>query len=154
MTLRVSNGFKVLILGPNSFVDIFQGGRILLYSGVQPNSADDAPTGTLIAEVTLNGQPWGGMTGLSFVATGSYVGKDPGQHWKTHVLNAGTVGWFRLAGPDEVDPDDLSFTYPRIDGSVGETGAAQLLMKETTLALLDEIELKQFLYTIPPLTGA
>lgn len=52
MTLRLSTGARNLLLNGGSFKEAFTGGKLKIYSGAQPASADAAPTGTLLATIT------------------------------------------------------------------------------------------------------
>lgn len=52
MTLRLSSGVRNHLLNGGSMKQAFSGGRLKIYSGAQPSSADAAPTGTLLATVT------------------------------------------------------------------------------------------------------
>lgn len=52
MTLRLSSGARNFLLQHGSLKKAFQGGKILIYSGAQPSSADAAPTGTLLCTIT------------------------------------------------------------------------------------------------------
>jgi hypothetical protein len=146
VTLQVSTKFKELILGPTSFADIFAYGKIRVYSGVQPASADLAPTGTLLAEVTEDGA--GG--GLIFTQFGPYVVKSLSQDWRMLVSVSGLAGWFRLVGA-AADTGEPTYFLPRIDGSIGESGA-DFTVAESTLTAGQSIAVQQFSYTIPPIT--
>lgn len=55
MTLRVSTALRNHVLSGGSVKDALQGGKILIFSGAQPTSADAAPTGTLLATITASG---------------------------------------------------------------------------------------------------
>lgn len=55
MTLRVSTGARTFMAGIGSFKDAFQDGRIEIYSGAQPLTADAAVTGTLLCTITGGG---------------------------------------------------------------------------------------------------
>lgn len=52
MTLRYSTGVRNFMAEDGSFRDAFQNGRIEIYSGAQPASADAAVTGTLLCTIT------------------------------------------------------------------------------------------------------
>lgn len=52
MTLRLSTGLANFALGAGSYKDALQGGKIMVYSGTQPATADAAPTGTLLVTIT------------------------------------------------------------------------------------------------------
>lgn len=157
MSLMVSTKFKELILGPAAFASIFNNGRILVFSGPPPASADYPVQGVLLAQVTRDGLPWSpdgaGGAGLGFLQSGALVGKDPAQTWRLTASAAGVAGWFRLVGAS-ADNGELSFNAPRIDGVVSNGGTAQLMLGNTTLTIGQTIDIPQFLYTIPPVPGA
>lgn len=52
MTLKYSTGARNFMAGYGSFKDAFQNGKIEIYSGSQPASADAAVTGTLLCTIT------------------------------------------------------------------------------------------------------
>lgn len=52
MTLRLSAGARNHICGKGSLKNAFQGGKLKIYSGSQPATADAAPTGTLLCTIT------------------------------------------------------------------------------------------------------
>lgn len=54
MTLRYSTGFRNHLAGGGSFKNAFQNGRIEIYTGSQPATADAAVTGTLLCTITNN----------------------------------------------------------------------------------------------------
>lgn len=90
------------------FPAAFNGGRIDVYTGPQPESSHHAPSGTRIATVTASG-------GLQFVFAGFYAIKDPAQLWTLQGVGTGVAGWFRLAA-DPNDPGYVSADYTRLDG--------------------------------------
>lgn len=153
MGLQVSTKFKEMILGSSSFADIFDQGVLVVYSGAQPASANAAATGTELLRITNDGSPWttgGSDGGLIFEQFGPWISKSDSQTWKGTVVANGTPGWFRLFGRL---PDDNLLTYsaPRLDGSVGTTNASNLLIADSSLTIGQVIEINQFLYSIPPL---
>lgn len=52
MTLRLSDGFKTALAGGLGYYDLLRDSVFQIYSGTQPASANDAPTGTLLATIT------------------------------------------------------------------------------------------------------
>lgn len=54
MPLRYSTGFRNHLAGGGSLKSAFQGGRIEIYTGTQPATADAAATGTRLCVVTEN----------------------------------------------------------------------------------------------------
>lgn len=89
-------------------------GKIRIYTGSQPASANDAATGTLLAEVTLQDPAFGAAS--SGVATLS----DPAA---VTAGATGTAGWFRM-----LDSDNNTV----LDGSVTATGGGGDLELATT----------------------
>jgi hypothetical protein len=52
MGFRNSTGLRTHLMRGGSFQQAFQNGALLIYSGTQPASADDAPSGTLLCTIT------------------------------------------------------------------------------------------------------
>lgn len=52
MTLRLSSGLRNHLLNGGSMKQAFSGGKLKIYSGSQPATADAAPTGTLLCTIT------------------------------------------------------------------------------------------------------
>lgn len=153
MTARVSSKFKELILGPNSFESIFNGGRIVVYSGAQPASADYAASGTALATITTAGDAWapnGSAGGLVFTRDGVIVSCATSPGWRMVVSVAGTAGWFRLYGKAE-DAGFTSSSAPRVDGAIGTGGLVELVLESTALTAGQNSAVSSFIFTIPPL---
>jgi hypothetical protein len=120
--IRMSTGLKTSMLGDHGFAAMLQYGGIELYTGLQPLSADDPPTGQWIATVTNQGvafTPGKFDTGLKIDASGFGVLRDTGD-WIVRGRGTGTVGWWRWRWAGE-DPRTLSPFYPRLDGAAGES---------------------------------
>lgn len=74
MTLRLSTALRSIVLDGGSVKDALQGGKLLIYSGAQPATADAAPTGTLLATITTSSgahTPEVQATGTVTLATGA-----------------------------------------------------------------------------------
>lgn len=99
-----------------SLGEIFRGGNIKIYSGTQPTSPNDAPTGTLLVTIDNGG------TGFTFndAASGS-VAKASAETWSGTCGATGTAGWARMVTP--TDTGASSTADPRIDMAVGTSGA-------------------------------
>lgn len=54
MTLRLSTALRNYMLGGGSLRECLQGGKMKIYSGSQPATAEAAPTGTLLVTITDN----------------------------------------------------------------------------------------------------
>lgn len=122
MTIKLSTGLRNKLAGPTGFGATFEKGVLYIYSGPQPLSADNAVTGTLLAIVTKDGQPFvagAPDNGLSFDApVAGVVSKAAADNWKCVALADGTAGWFRLMG-NASDALGQSTTLPRMDGHCG-----------------------------------
>lgn len=154
MTVQVSTKFKELILDGNSFKSIFDQGRVLVYTGAQPVSADHPVQGTLLGQITLDGQPWvanGSDGGLVWERYGAWMGKPEAATWRLEVTTGGTAGWFRIVGP-AVDNGGLSYSSPRIDGAVGNSGSDFYIVTPTLVANQSHV-VQQFNFTFPPVVG-
>lgn len=121
MTVRLSTGLRNKMLDGGSgggFKGALQLGKINIYSGPQPVTADAGATGTLLGTVTVDGDG----TGLSFdAATNGTISKSSVENWKFSGLAAGTAGYFRLYAAVG-NPATFSETDARIDGSIASSG--------------------------------
>jgi hypothetical protein len=69
-------------------------GFLIIYSGSQPASANDAATGTRLATIAVDD----GATGLTFdaIATAGTLPKAVAETWSGTAAATGTAGWFRF----------------------------------------------------------
>ncbi len=140
MTVRYSTGCLTNLLGEsgvdagaNGLKGIFKDGVIEIYSGAQPANADNAATGTMLAQVTLDAGAFTdgiATNGLEFGApVGKVLSKAVAENWKYLGLVAAgtgvTAGWFRLRG--NAADSGLSTVLPRIDGSIGTSASDMVL---------------------------
>ena len=121
MTVKLSTGLRAKMLtggttgGLKGALNL---GKINIYSGPQPLTADTGATGTLLGTVTVDA----GGTGLTFDdAVGGTIAKAAAEDWKCIGIAAGTAGWFRFY-PAGGDPSATSTTEARIDGSIANSG--------------------------------
>ena len=150
MTVKLSTGFRNALLNNQGFSEIFSAGVIAVYSGAQPATADDAPTGTLLGYITKDGAtfaPGSPTNGLTWGApAGGVIGKS-NDNWRLTGLAAGTAGWFRLLG-NATDAGAVSTTLPRIDGSIATSGG-ELNLSSLTVAVGSITTIDAFNYGIP-----
>jgi len=146
----------VAVAKGGSLKDILKDGVIHIYSGAQPSSPDDAITGTLLITISVGSGAWAHGTedyGLEFE-------NDPlsgemeknADVWSGVGLAAGVAGWFRFVG-NPTDNGAASTILPRIDGSVGVSGA-DLNMPNTTVAIGNTYTIDSFVLTLPEYYGA
>ena len=121
MTVRLSTGLRNKMLDGGTGGGIkgaLHLGKINIYTGPQPISADTGATGTLLGTVTNNGT----ATGLTFLpAANGTLSKTDDELWRFAGLAAGTAGWFRFF-PLGGDPSINSTSEARIDGSIASAG--------------------------------
>ena len=117
MTIRLSTGLRNKV-NDSGLVDAFDtNGRVNIYSGAQPASANDAASGTLLATLTLaadavTAASSGGA--ITFAAIAS----------DTSIDATGTAGWFRVYRTGDTAPGSAAnATDRRLDGNVSTSGA-------------------------------
>lgn len=115
----ISTGLANALLGSQSLKDALAGGKICIYSGSAPTSADAAATGTLLCAVTLGSSPSSGIT-LDDASDGT-IAKPAADTWSGVNLAAGQASYFRWT--TLADDGSLSATVPRIQGLVSTSGA-------------------------------
>jgi len=157
MTVRLSTGARTKMA--NAFgvasgqgsAGMFNAGVIYIYSGPQPLTADTAVSGTLLGIVTKDAGAFafGASTnGLVFDAPAAgVISKAAADTWKFVGIAAGTAGWFRLMG-NATDALGTSTTLPRLDGSIGTSGA-DLNLSNIAIVVGAPTTIDTFSYTIP-----
>tara|TARA_R110002049_G_scaffold239404_9_gene412595 strand:+ start:1601 stop:2044 length:444 start_codon:yes stop_codon:yes gene_type:complete len=133
MTIRFSAGLRTAVLSDYGIGAMMNYGTIEVYSGEQPASASLAPSGTLLARITNDGDTFQpgttvGALQLEMSADGSLVKSGV---WRMKGVAAGTASWWRWKW-NSVDAGGDSFSIPRMDGAEGES--LQLAVKEITEA--------------------
>lgn len=132
MTIRLSTGAK------NTMMDALDvalaNGRLDIYSGSQPSTADLAETGTLLVSLTVSSgafTPGVGTNGLNFdSASDGIIVKAAAEVWSGVAVSTGTAGYFIFYSND-VDTG-ASTTSIRFMGSIATSGA-DLNMTSTTI---------------------
>ena len=112
--------------------------------------------GTLLLEVSVDAGAFvaGAFdNGLEFGdAAAGIIAKAAGETWQDAGLAAGTAGYFRLVA-NPTDNGALSTALPRIDGSVGTSGA-DLNMSSTSISVGSTYTIDTFQLTLPEYYGA
>jgi len=113
----------------SSLKEIFKNSKLIIYTGAQPTSPDEAPIGTKLVEITTNAS---GEFDLEFdEASNASIDKKPTDNWSGWAVATGTAGWFRLI--TNGDSEVYSENDCRIDGAVG-TANAELIMADTDIS--------------------
>lgn len=151
MALRLSTGLRDGMLNATGMKEAFTDGVLYIFSGPQPSSADAAATGTVLAIITESGgafTPGSPTNGLEFDAPVSgTVSKAAAETWVGDGVAADSAGWFRLMG-NATDNLGSSTTLPRIDGSVGTSGA-DLNLGNISIEVGVPVTIDVFSFTLP-----
>jgi len=111
--------------------DAMRNGVLRVYSGSQPTNADSAASGTLLAQFTVDGGTFVHGTATNGInwdnAASAVISKAAAETWKSTAVATGTAGWFRFCA-NPTDSGGASTTLPRVDGTVGTSGADMLLV--------------------------
>ncbi len=123
MAIKLSAGLQASVLSEFGLGAMMNYGVIEVYTGDQPLSASDAPTGLLLARVTTDGLDFtaGSLTGgLQVVYDAVAGGLVKVGTWRLRGVATGAPGWWRWKWNAE-DDDSFSVFLPRLDGVVGES---------------------------------
>ena len=137
-----------------SLKDVFKDGVLRIYSGAQPASPDNAVNGSLLVEISLDAGTFAADDyefGIEFeleaqVADGE-LEKESAETWQGVGAIAGTAAWFRLVG-NPADTGLASTTLPRVDGTVGASGA-DLNMSNTAISVGATYTVDTFKLSLP-----
>jgi hypothetical protein len=148
-----SESVTIVCLTGGSLKDVFKDGILKIYSGSQPTSPDDAYNGALLVSITISSGAFvsGVVTnGIEFGDPASAaIAKRSGDVWSGIVASTGIAAWFRFyANGVDAGGADTGFVYPRIDGTIGVSGA-QLNMSSTSLVAGTTITIDSFELSIP-----
>lgn len=136
ISLNVTARNTILDSGLNA---AFNGGRFRIYSGSKPATANLAPTGTLLADVTAAdffAAAASGSIALNAAMTDSSAD------------GTGTAGWFRFSAASDTDALDAAFA--RIDGTVTATGGGgDIELDSTSITAGQSVSVSSFSFTMP-----
>ena len=139
-----------------SLKDVFHDGVLKIYSGSQPTDADTATSGTLLVTISVSAGTFAHDAfdnGLEFgTAASGAISKSSSETWQGTAVASGTAGYFRFyANP--TDAGAASTTLPRIDGSIGTSGA-DLNLSSTSITSGQTYTIDTFTLTLPEYYGA
>ena len=132
MAIKTSTGLRVYLAVTGSIKGALDGGQLMFYEGIEPETADDAVDGSLLWTVTVNGAG----TGVTFEAAAVETAavKKTSETWQGATA-AGTPNYWRFIGSTEkgATPGELSTTYPRIQGTCGNSAGSDIYLTVPTL---------------------
>ncbi|UCV01141.1 hypothetical protein [Acidovorax radicis] len=119
MTYKTSSGLRNYMQVTGSARAALAGGKIRIFSGPEPVSADAAETGTLLCVIDKDGAG-AGFT-LDTTAVDGIVSKVVSDVLKGTIIATGIAGYYRYVGA--ADTGVVSTTEPRVQGRVSKSGA-------------------------------
>lgn len=141
-----------------SLKDIMKDGKLLIFTGSVPTSADSGQgTSTLLITITESAGAWvaGAFdNGLEFEndPTDGVIEKASGETWQGVAVATGIAGWFMFVA-NGTDALGSSTTLPRIIGSVGLSGS-DLVAASTSITSGRTYTIDEFSFTLPAYYGA
>jgi len=144
-------GTVVAVARGGSLRDILSFGYLKIFTGLQPNSANDVETGSLLVKITDDGGAHStgvGTNGLQFNddAANNKLSKLTTQTWKGTPGASNTAGWFRFYSRDGVE--GASAVAIRFDGACGLSGA-ELNLATLSIQISVEFLINGFDITLP-----
>lgn len=143
MAIRLSSGLKAALYGNFGISAMLQYGSIEVYSGTQPATADDAPTGTYLGRITQNGlvfTPGSTGDGALLVGLDAFGQLAKSGTWTFNGEATGTAGWWRWRW-NAIDDGEVSLYHSRIDGLVGDS----LVLANTAITPSSQFDINSFL---------
>ena len=143
MALNHSTALKSFILGTGLKTSFDTAGRLLIFTGTPPASADTAATGTLLATETL--------PATSFGAAGTPAGgiTMAGTPLTVNAVATGTAGYFRLQL--STDSAATGTSDRRLQGTCTATGGGgDMTFDNVNLTSGSPVNLTSFVYNAAP----
>lgn len=118
----------------NAMLDQFDGGVLQIRTGAPPG-AGAAPTGTVLAQITLPNPAFAAASGKSKGKAGTWA--------DSSADSAGTAEHFRIVAPG--DTGTATQNEPRLEGTVtGSGGGGDIELNNPVLAAGQEVEISSF----------
>jgi hypothetical protein len=144
---KLSTGFRDGIMGAGSAKSLLDGAVMWIFaSSTIPASADQEESGTLLMELSVDGDG----TGFTFdpvIGEASLV-KSTTETWKTNAIDeSGDMAYFRLAHPS--DSGSASTTAVRVQGTIGTYGGVDLIVSDVAVVSGAPWTLNYFRLSLP-----
>lgn len=112
--------------------ELFDGGTLEIYTSTQPSSANDSPTGSLLATISIPTPAFGSPSGGVVAKAGS---------WSATASATGTAGWARFISAD---------TNKNMDVACTDTpGSNDLLLNDLDITMGDTVTVVSLTYAEP-----
>ena len=130
MTVKASSGLRDKLAVTGSLKATMDLGFIRIYSGITPNTADDALGAAVLLCIVSNNSTATGLTFATTTASAGVAQKTLAEVWSGVNVVSGTAAFYRQVAVG--DDGTLSTTQARIQGAVGVSGA-ELNLSSTAL---------------------
>lgn len=142
----------LVVLKGGSIRDQLKGGKMCIYTGTQPASADAAATGTKLCTITKSGAAHTAGTagnGLELGSPANGMVSKTTDTWRGTNIATGEAGWFRFYG-NGTDGETATTTLPRLDGSITEEGGGgDITFNDATLTSGNSHVIDTFTISLP-----
>ncbi len=145
--IRLSSGLRTSMVTMYGLQAMMNYGRIFLFSGTQPESADDGPSSSTLGFISQDGIPpvVGSSVGGLQLAQGQVAGSlVKAGTWTLTGIAEGTATWWRFVW-NSGDNGLFSVTLPRIDGAVGDS----LTLSNNYITTATDIDIADFILVLP-----
>jgi hypothetical protein len=144
MAMGFSTGFGNSILdsvGNSGTAQSFWDSAILeIRSGTRPSGADTAPTGTVLASMTLPADAMAAASTLIMAKSGTWS--------DSSADNTGTASWFRIKRSGDLGTTNS--TDKRLDGNItGTGGGGDMELDNVSIAATQPVTITTFQFTLP-----
>jgi hypothetical protein len=152
MPVKMTVALRNHTLATGSVKDALDGGRLYLFAGTVPATAEAAldigTTHTLVAEVTESDD---GVTDLTFDATAAdgVLQKAGDEDWEATAAATATMTFFRFCENGDNGEGAASTTLKRIQGTIGPNGSYDLQRPNPTVSASDPITINMFAVALP-----
>ncbi|MDD5375275.1 hypothetical protein [Acidithiobacillus sp.] len=143
--LKISTGLRNAMLDSATLRTALSLGKVMIYSGVAPVTADAAVTGTLLCTITNNST----ATGVTMdVAAAGTIAKTSTEVWSGVNVATGTASYYRHVAAG--DTGASSTTEARVQGLIATSGA-ELNLTSVTLSSAATQTIDFYSITLPTL---
>lgn len=145
MAYKLSTALRNYMVGTGSFKQAMDGGKIRIFVGDEPASADAAEAGQLLVEIGTSGGAGGFSFDASSLADGTIFADMTLPLSGTNVAS-GRAGYFRHVAPG--DDGSASITQCRTQGRISTSGAEGNL-KEANLLVGEAQAIDSYSFQLP-----
>ena len=138
LTNEVASAIDIILASAlgGSYRGIFRNCTIVIRTGTQPASADDAETGTVLCQITLSSGSFSAdspTNGLNFgQVSDGVLAKAVDEVWSGVNSESGVAGWFRIY--DNSFVTGATTTGKRLDGACATSGAQMTLTNSSLVS--------------------